>query len=323
MYLGKVFACACLVAGTMSVATVASAQSVGFGAGQQGSQNYAVNGALAKVATEQAGLDARVQSYGGTGAYMPLINNGELDFAAVVLPSVRDALSGTGAFDGLSMENLRLVGILAPTRVGFMVRADSDINSIEDLRGRKVTYGYASQPSLLTNVDGLLANGGLTPDDIDQVLVPSVGRGVEDFMAGGVDAAFFALRGGKAKEADAALGGIRWIPLSDSDEAVARMQAVLPTSYVMTEPPSAGQVGISEPIGVMAYDYAFVSAAHVPDDVVYAMVKAMIENPDAVIAGGRALTDFDPSKMVKNTDPIPYHPGAVKYFKEAGLWSAE
>ena len=79
-------------------AAPAGAQSLGIAAGQQGSNNFASNAAIAKVLSEEGKFNTRLQSYGGAGLFMPLINEGSMDVAATTAPEVSDAALGKGAF---------------------------------------------------------------------------------------------------------------------------------------------------------------------------------------------------------------------------------
>ena len=70
----------------------------------------------------------------------------------------------------------------------------------------------------------MLATGGLTPGDLKTVMVPNVVRGVDELIAGRVDVTVFAIGGAKVAEADAALGGIRFLPLDNSPAARAALK---------------------------------------------------------------------------------------------------
>src|SRR3546814_19255339 len=72
-----------------------------------------------------------------------------------------------------------------------------------------VTYGYSSQATIETVIDGLLANGGLKRDDVRRVLVPNVVRGADDFASGKVDAAFFAIGGDRKSAGSGKSGSVR------------------------------------------------------------------------------------------------------------------
>lgn len=300
------------------IAGTASAQSLGIGAGTQGSQNYAVNAGMAKFLTDQLGMDVRVQAYGGSGQSMPLINTGRLDIQLIPSPDVSSAVAGTEPFEGKALENLRVVASLSSSAYGFMVRKDSPYKKVADVKGLTITYGYTAQPTLRFQVDGILAAGGLSIDDMKPDMVPSVPRGVDDLIAGTADVAFFALQGGKTREAEAAIG-IRWLAVEDTPEAEAAMKKFVPTSYIKTVQPGEGNVGVAEPTPMMGYDYVLTAGAHVSDETVYKITKVLFENPGLVRAIRKTFAEFEPKDMAPAFDGLTYHPGAAKYYREAGL----
>ncbi|MGQ0663764.1 MAG: TAXI family TRAP transporter solute-binding subunit [Pseudomonadota bacterium] len=295
------------------------AQIIGMGAGQQGSQNYQTNATIAKLLTEEAKLEIRVQSHGGSGIFMPLIDGRELDMAAVVVPEVYDAMQGEGPFAGRAHKNLRVVATLVPTRVGFFVRADSPIKTMADVRGKRLTHGLTAQPSLTAQIAGLLANGGLTLEDVRPVLTASVVRGVDDFIAGNSDVAFFSLAGGKLREADSAVGGVRFLSQVDTQAAIAAMQKFVPSSYLTEVKPSPGQPAIPVPTMIMTYDYLLIAGTHVADDLIYKVARTLAENREKMAAGFAMFREFDPQAMAKDLGPLQYHSGALRYYRDKGL----
>lgn len=297
-----------------------SAQTLGFGAGQQGSQNYQANAELAKFVSAHGGHEVRVESYGGSGSYMPLMDQGKLDLAAIAGNELHEAMAGRGAFKRHELRNLGVIATLFPMQVGIFVKKDAPFKSIKDLKGRRITYGLTSQPSLVGDIDGILATGGLTIGDLKPVMVPSVGRGVDDFIAGRVDAAYFALRGGKLIEADASVGGIRFLPIERTPEAEAATKKHAPASYIRTESPGEGKVGIAGPTPTLAYDYLFVAGAHVNEEVVYQLTKLLAERSELLTQTSRMYGGFTPETMAKYRGQFQYHPGAVRYYTEKGMW---
>lgn len=291
------------------MAAPAAAQDLRFGAGQQGSQNYGVNASLAQELSERAGLDATVQSFGGPTAYLPLVNAGDLDMAAVVTPDLGDAVRGKGPFDGMAQDNLSIVAALLPSPVGFMVAKSSGIETVADLAGKRVAWGFPAQASLAPYVEGVLANGGLSEDDVTAVPVTSVGAGVTALIDGKVDATLFALRAGKVVEADAALGGVAWIPLDPSDDAVARMQAVAPEAYVLPVSGDAGVTGIDTDTNVMAYDYVLVARSDLDDDIVTRVATVLKDNTAEIAAKYPVLSALSADAFTRTYD-LPYHPAA-------------
>lgn len=299
-----------LAVGLMAVASAASAQSLRFGAGQQGSQNYGVNAALAQAIGSSVGAKVSVQSFGGPTAYLPLLDEGELDMAAVVMPDLGDAVRGTGPFKDRPLKSLRLVAALMPSPVGMMVRADSGIETTADLKGKRVAWGMPAQASLQPYVEGALANGGLTSDDIKPVPVASVGNGVAALISGNVDATLFALRGGKVVEADAALGGIKWLSFDSSAEAVARMQAIAPEAYILDIPTDAGVTGVKAPLATMAYDYALVTREGFDDETVAAVARLLKEKRAEVAGSNPILGALSDEAVARAYKDVPHHPAA-------------
>lgn len=296
----------------------AVAQSLGVGAGRQGSQNYAVNAGLSKFLSEETDLDVRVQAYGGSGQSMPMIDTGRLDIQLVPSPDVLAAVQGVEPFDGRALENLRVIASLNSSAYGFMVRKDSEYETVSDLKGHSLTYGFTAQPTLRLQVDGILAAGGLSIDDLQAHMVPSVPNGVDDFISGNVDAAFFSLGGGKTREADATVG-IRWLALDDTPEAEAAMQKFVPTAYIKTVEPAKDNVGIEKPTPMMGYDYALVAGSKVSDDAVRKIIKAMHDNPDKVRKIYKTFSQFTPEGMVPKFSGLTLHEGAKSYYTESGL----
>lgn len=299
-----------LSVGLAAAGAPAQAQSLRMGAAQQGSQNYGVNAALAQSLGERTGIGFSLQSFGGPAAYLPLLDSGELDIAAAVMPDLGDAMRGAGPFEGLQLENLRLVASLFPSPVGLMVAADSPYRSIADLAGQRVAWGLTAQPSLLPYVQGALANGGLTLDAVRLVPVTSVASAVDELIAGRVDAALFALRGGKVVEADSALGGIRWLPFDASEAAVAAMQEIAPEAYLV--PAEADALGVEAPIMTMAYDYALAVGAEVEDALVEAVLAALIEDAAAISAEHAVLGQLDPATYHRGYPGLEWHPAALR-----------
>jgi len=294
------------------------AQPISVAASAPGSGQHSVASALAKVLTENGKMNIRLQAFGGEGVFIPLLNDGTVDLSAITSPVTLEPLLGSGAFKDKPQPNLRAVGVIAPIRVGVFVRKTSDIKTMTDIRGRRIVYDLPAHPTLARVLDGVLANAGLTISDLVRVSVPNVVRGIDELISGNVDIAFFGLTGGKLQEADAALGGVRFLSLINTADAEAAMQKLVPTSYLEEVRPAPGLVGIQEPTNVMTYDYLIIVNSNLPDDLVYKITKTAWENEKALQEASPSTREFAQSKMFKELSPIEYHPGALRFFKEVG-----
>jgi len=307
-----------LVLGCLAMAGAAVAQPIGIGTSPQGTLTYSLGAAYAKALQEAAGIQARVQPSSGTGVMVPLVDSGELDMGFVNTMELSEAYTGTGVFKGRPQRNLRAIGVLFPIKVGIFVRKDAPIRSVADLKGKRIAYGYTSQEVIRTLLDGVLANAGLTPDDVRQVMVPNLVRGVDEFVSGNADAAFFAMGQAKVAEADAAVGGIRFLPMADAPQAVEAMQRIVPPSYIDVVQPARNLPGVAEPLKTMHYDYVIFANAQLPKERVQTMTQVLVEQKASLGESNAAFKELDVSRLYRES-AVPYHDGAVAYFTEKGI----
>lgn len=151
-------------------AASAGAQTVvSIGANPPGNFTYSANAAIAKVFNAKTGLESRVQPYGGSSAYVPLLDSGELDLATLNAIETGMAVTGTGMFDGRKSPGVRAVTVLVPFVSAFFVKKDSPIKTVADFKGKSIGSGYPSQTTLVPITAALFANAGLTWNDVRQV----------------------------------------------------------------------------------------------------------------------------------------------------------
>src|SRR5262245_34172845 len=258
-------------------AASAPAQTVSIITTPTGSFSNSGGAAMAKVVTEKAKLRMIVQAQASTG--FDELESGSAEFNVSNSFDVTFVVNGSGDYEGQGVKkNIRTVASMLPYRVGMHVRADSDIRTIADLKGKRVSSGFNAQKTIGRIIEAHLANAGLSYRDVAGVPTPNVVSQANDFKAGKVDVLFFALGSAAIKEAAATVGGLRVLPIDDSPAAQQRMQAVLPGSYVITVAPAPGLDGIATPTQLIAFDMVLNSSTHVADDIVYRVTKALYEN---------------------------------------------
>ena len=300
-------------------AGAAGAQQISIGTSPQATAGYAMGSAIAKLMADKMALQARVQPFTGNSLALAGMNRGEIDVSVANEVEIVEALSGAGAYQGRKQENVRLAAVLYPFTVAILVKKDAPMQSIADLKGKRMTWGYTAQLTLKTVVGAMLANGGLAEADIQPVLVPNVNRGADDFAGGKADAFFYALGAAKVTETDASVGGLRALPLSDTPEAVARMKKALPQGYVLEVKPRPGLAGVAAPTKVLAYDYVLVAGKHVKDEMVFRLLSAMYENKDILVSSFAGFNAFDPERMSKRIE-AEYHNGAQMFMVKTAQW---
>ena len=307
-------ACRAIAAATGTLAalalgtSLAAAQTYGFATMQPGTLNHTSASAVAKVLKDKAGLNVVVQPTAGESVMIPLVARGEAEFGIANIFEVEAAKAAT--------PNLRLIGSLHPLRGAFWVRKDTPMKTIADLKGKRVGMGYSAMRTLDPMIKAILASGGLTEKDVTPVLIPNVIRGADDFTSGSADMFFFAFGAPKVREVDATVGGIRALEIPESGMAAAKK--IVPEGYLTPAVPNPFFVGVEKPMGVYSWDNMIFTNAKVSDEAVYKLIETMEKNKPDLLAVQPALRDFSAAALYKSYE-IPYHPGALKYFKEHNI----
>ena len=307
----------CLVIAPLLIGS-AAAQTVSIVTTPSGSFTNSAGAAMAKLIGEKTKVRAILQAQALQGS-IP-VEAGTAEFGMGNSFDTTFYVKGTGEYEGQGEhKNLRNVASLLPYQVAMHVRADSDIKSIADLKGKRVSSGFNAQKTIGRIIAAHLATAGLAYKDVVGVLTPNVSRSAEDFTAGKTDVLFFALGSAAVKQASATVGGLRVLPIEETPEALARMQSMLPGSYIMVVEPSPAFDGISRPTKVLAFDMVLSTHVNVPENVVYEVTKAIHQNKAALEATFPPFNLFVPDQMAKPVQDVAFHPGALKYYREIGL----
>jgi len=296
----------------------AAAQTVTVGALPQGSMSYTIAAAVAKIIGDHSGFDTRAIGVGGTNIYFPQVDQGQLTMCTAVVPEAVFAVNGTGSYEGRKHPNLRVLARILEFQGGFMVRKDSDIHSLADFKGKPFPTGYTSQKIINYFIRGAFASEGLSYDDVKGVPVPNFVRGTDELVAGKVVGSFLTPGSGIVQKANASIG-IRFISLKADPKTLKKLQDIAPGAYFAAVQPAKQMPYITEPVNVLAYDYLILVGAGVSDDIAYKSAKALHQNKAALVAAHGVFRGFDPKLIAKQGLGVEYHPGAMKYYKEAGL----
>jgi uncharacterized protein len=236
----------------------------------------------------------------------------EADIAFTQTDVMANAVDGTNSFEGKAVSNVLALGSLYPETIQIVTSADSGITSVEDLAGKKVSVG-APGSGTRVNAEQILAAHGLDIDnDIDAQDLDfdeSTG-GIQD---GNIDAAF--LTAGTptgSVEGLAATNEITIVPIAQ--DKIDALVAELP--YYAADTIPAGTYGLESEVTTVAVLAMLVVTDSLSEDEVYEMTKAIYENVDKIThKKGELIT----KESALDGIGIDLHPGAEKYFKEAGL----
>ncbi|HYY74610.1 MAG TPA: TAXI family TRAP transporter solute-binding subunit [Solirubrobacterales bacterium] len=291
-----------------------------------GTTYYAVASGLAKVVSGAAGLQMVVQPYTGTSTMLPLLATGEADFGLVNAVDVGLAYRGPGFKIGgrnpfQHAPSLRLVMRGSPLLVALLVRKDSPIRSVHDVRGKRMTGEYPAHLAVWYNMFGHLASAGLSWEDVKIVPVPAVNDGVDALVQGRADVTAHALGSAKVKEADSAVG-VRHVSIDCSPEGEKRLRTAVP-GYYPRWVKAGSATAIVEDTCFIAYDSYLAASENLPDPVVEAVLKALWDNESELWPIHPLLREWTRDRAVGADVTIPYHPAAVRFYKGRGVWRPE
>ncbi len=299
----------------------AAAQTYTIGANPQGSMFYAAAAALAKVTVDKTNMQFRVAPYSGSSTYIPKVNSGELAFGMSNGAEYSFAYGGTELFKGHPNKNLRSVMFTFALTNGFAVRNDSNIKTPADLKGKKVPGVYSSGRIFAYLQRAWLAAAGMSEKDLTIVPASNFVVGIKAFMDGRTDAGYVPFNSGIGKQAMAKIpGGWHYLSTGTVANADDKAEAALPTARTVVIKPGKHATGIlGKPTTLIAIDVAMFTNKDVSDDVVYKLVKTVYAGKGDLAKALGAFARFDPKHMVRKT-AVPYHPGAIKAYKELGIW---
>ncbi|MBN2568937.1 MAG: TAXI family TRAP transporter solute-binding subunit [Deltaproteobacteria bacterium] len=297
------------------------AQTYSIGTNPQGSLFYSTGMAVSKVMVEKTGQQYRVAPYGGSSTYIPLINKGELAFGCANGGETAFAYKGTEIFDGKPNKNVRMIAAYYKNYGGYAVRNDSGYKMMRDLKGARIPSDYTAGRIFHYLTEAILAAEDLTHSDFKLLPVPNFVQGVELFIQGKVEAAYIPMNTGIGKKAMATIkGGWHFVDFDGSAAAQPKVDRVLPSSRTEKLSPGKMREGVTvDPTTMLVVDFYIIGGAHVADDVVYTLTKIIHDNDVELAKSSAAFNDFDPKDMAAK-HPTPYHSGAIKYYKEIGIW---
>ncbi|MFC6674229.1 TAXI family TRAP transporter solute-binding subunit [Marinobacterium aestuariivivens] len=296
----------------------AQARTLSIGTNPQGSQAYASGSAIADVVGDALDTSFTVVPQGGPTAIIPAMSAGEFDFAFANIVAAATAMKGDGPFKGRKFESLRVAAVVYPLHLGVYVKKDAPIQSFDDLRGKRVASAFKSQANLAGFMTSALAMAGMSYEDLTEVPVQNGVQAIDELIEDGLDATIFSTKSGVVQKADAVVG-IRILSVPDSDAARATLAERSPGAVVAEV--AAGSVpGVAAPTRVIEAPFVVLTDSSVDEDTVYQVVKALAENKDKLAASASDFEALDPKTMGQSSLPVPYHPGAIRYYQEQGVW---
>ncbi|MEM1298383.1 MAG: TAXI family TRAP transporter solute-binding subunit [Pseudomonadota bacterium] len=324
------------VGGVLLTASAAMAQSPTFfriGTGSAGGTYFPIGGTIANGISAPPGsrpcdkggqcgvpgLIAIAQSTTASVFNNTAVQNGELEAGMAAADVTRDMFMGTGKFEGKAMPKLRIIANLFPEDLHLVLPKGSKISNLGDLAGKRVGIAQAGSGTQVAVLQ-MLEAWGVTRDNMDEAELNN-SQSAERLADGQLDAYFYAA--GWPVSAMVQLATTKGMELhSFTEEDMAKINDIIP-AYIPSKIPGGVYEGIDYEAKTPAVSALLVVSSDLDEELVYGITSALwnkntrtlLDNghpkgklitPDTALAGVEALG-------------VPLHPGAEKFYKEAGL----
>lgn len=275
---------------------------------------YPIGGGIANIISENSdSLDVSAEVSNGGVENIRLINDGTNDFGFANTDIVYEGYHGEGTYEEDGEMNILSVANLYPSTFQAVVLKESGIKSIGELKGKSVAVGPPASSSEIMGWDILKAYG-ISKDDINGQTI-SFEEGVDALRDGNVDAVFVMSAAPNSQIMEVATTkDIEVLPI---DEEMIDLLIEEVPYYSETTIPAETYNNQEQDIDTLSLGSTIVVNADVSDNAVYEFTKWLFENVDEV----KELHSIAKDITIDNaTDmPIPFHPGAEKYYEEEGI----
>ena len=275
---------------------------------------YPLGGALAQVISEKSGVvSITAQSTGATGENLNLIGMGDVDLALVQNDLSHYAYSGLEIYKDNKVNNFKAIARLYPETIHVVAHKDSGIKSLADFQGKRISVG-ASGSGNEANCRQIFEFYRLSYDNIKPLFI-SYSETTNHFKDRQVDAFIYTTGVPNPSIMDiVTLHDALFLPIEGAirDEIIKKYPFFAPDKI-----PANSYSKQTKDVETVAVQCIMIVRDDIPENIVYAMTKALFENLDAVSKAHAKGKEISLSKALDGLT-VPLHPGAEKYFKEVG-----
>jgi TRAP transporter TAXI family solute receptor len=314
---GLLLAATALIALAAPTAAQAELKRITIGTNAAGTLYNQIGTVVSTLLQKQTGIPTTARPFAGTSVYLPQLQRGEIEFG------LNSALDASIAYLGQDeykqpLTKVRGVMMLARAYYGFYAKASSGLTSVADLKGKPVVMSYRAIASFDKVNSAIIATAGLANKDVSPVVVSGIPDTVRAIVENRVAAGASIIGIPMLREADAAVsGGLQVLTLGPNEKEIEKLAGF----DAATIKPGPAYVGVKAPLKVARFSVFLNTGTHISADDVYKVVKTIHQNWETMRKEVPALRSIQANELVPVNFSHPYHEGAVRYFKEAGLWT--
>ncbi len=274
---------------------------------------YPFGGAMARIwNTKIPGMNVTAQTTGASAENIRLLNKKESELALVQSDTLDFAYNAKEAFKE-PIKSISAIAVLYPEIIQVVTRADSNIKSIADLKGKKVGVG-APGSGTEANFRQLMDVYGLAKGDVNSQYL-SFSESAEAFKDRHIDA--FIVTAGIPNAAIMDISTQNEIRIIDIPADVAAKLTGKYPFLAAVKVPAGTYKSLTQDVATVAVNAVLIVGNDLSADVVYSMTKALFENQAELASAHSKGKELNLQNAVKGVS-IPFHPGAIKYYKEKG-----
>lgn len=318
--------CLALAVFLFSLPAQAAGQRLVLGANAVNTTQYVMAAAFSQVVGKHTDLTLEALAQGNV-VTLPMLGSGDCDLIIAAADELDAAYFGKGVYQRISGGKgfeVRLLMLGSPLAAGFLVAGDSGITTAEELRGKRVVMDFGTSYALNAGARAVLYASGLTEKDVKIVkanLIPEAARMV---IEGKADACFGSLGVPVFREVAVARGGVRHLGVSADQAGWDKAHEEIFAGYFpMQVEPSEANYSIHEPITLLGKYFSLVARTDLDDETAYQITKALWEYDNELDVFHPDLRTWKRDVFAGLSAPVPYHPGAIRFYKEVGVWTDE
>ncbi|MGB9813750.1 MAG: TAXI family TRAP transporter solute-binding subunit [Thermovenabulum sp.] len=286
-----------------------------FVSGGAGGPYHVIASALASLWNEKIqNINVTNSSTAASVVNLRMINENKAQIAFTMSDVAYLASKGQEMFKE-PLGNVMGFASLHDNYVQLITKKDSNINSVYDLKGKRVGVGAPGSGTEF-NARGILKAAGMTYNDLAKADYLSYAETCEQLANGNIDAGF--ITGGLPVAAITELAttkDIKIVPIAP--EIIEKLKQEYPI-YFEAEIPAGVYKGVDSPVKTVALKNYIVINKDVPEDLAYNLIKTMFDNWESVKQAHSALKDVSIEKATEHM-VLPLHPGVEKFYREKGI----
>jgi uncharacterized protein len=301
---------------TISFTGSAQKQFMAISTGGTGGTYYPLGGALAQMLSNKIeNLVVTAQTSNASTQNCNLIGRRQIETGLSQANTTYWTYTGSGLYEeNEPIENLRGIASLYPETIHIIAAKDSGIESIADLKGKKVGVG-APNSGTAADAEVICNAHGVSFDDMNVDYI-DFNEVADRLIDGQIDAGF--TTAGYPTSSIINIATVRDVVLIPVDSEAAEKLVEEVPYYGITEIPSGMYKGIDEPVMALATPALWICQAELDEELVYNLTKVLWENVNILVQVHAQGKNIKPETAL-NGMAVPLHPGAEKYYKEVGL----